>query len=457
LAELLRLPEKLTYESALAFLRSRGNEVQGIHLGLHRIQEVARALGNPHLAYVVLHLAGTNGKGSVAAMSEAILRRSGRRTGLYTSPHLINVKERIQVDGRPVSSRSFASLVSRIRTVEARLVRNRRIERPLTYFEFVTACAFLCFVEKKVDVAVVEVGLGGLLDATNIVFPQACVITGISYDHQEFLGDTLAQIAGEKAGIIKPGIPVISGCQARDARRVILGKAQSEGAPVLEIDRDCALEITEFRKGRCTIDFATPCRKLREIRLSLAGKHQARNAAMAIAAIDVLAPGIPAQDIRFALGNTFWPGRLDEYHADRRTLLEGAHNAEGAALLRDFLAEQNESRYELVFGAVRDKDIRAMSRFLFPAAQRIHLTPLNNPRSTPAEKIASVAGRFREKMEIHANAQEALRAAWNSCRPGGLVVVTGSLYLVGELLPIVRAASNRSGARCHSRGFCLDP
>jgi dihydrofolate synthase/folylpolyglutamate synthase len=443
LAELLRLQETLNYSSALEFLGCRGNEIQGIHLGLHRIEEMALALGNPHRQYPVLHIAGTNGKGSVAAMSEAILRRSGRRTGLYTSPHLVRVEERIQVDGRPVSPRSFASLVSRVAAREADLTRERRIKRPLTYFEFVTACAFLHFAERQIDIAVIEVGLGGLLDATNIVHPRACVITGISYDHREILGNTLAKIAGEKAGIIKPGIPLVSGCRAPSARRAILRKARAEDAPVTEIDRDCDLRIQADRRGRCVIDLTTRDRTIRGVRLSLAGVHQARNAALAISAVDALDYRIPAGDIRAGLAGTIWPGRLDEYGARRRTLLDGAHNAEGAELLRAFLMQRNASGYELVFGAVRDKDIPAMARALFPGARKIHLTPFANSRSAPAVDIASKTERFRRKLELHTHARAALTRAWESCPPGGLVVVTGSLYLVGELLPFVRAAAKR--------------
>jgi dihydrofolate synthase / folylpolyglutamate synthase len=437
----------LNYATALEFLRSRGNEIQGIHLGLHRIREVARALGNPQASFPALHIAGTNGKGSVAAMSEAILRQGGLRTGLYTSPHLMKVEERIRVDGRLISPRRFAVLISRIRAVEKKLVAQGHLDRALTYFEFLTACAFLHFAEQKIDVAVVEVGLGGLLDATNIVLPRACVITGISYDHCEFLGETLAQIAGEKAGIIKPGIPLISGCQARDARRVILRKARDERSPVLEIDRDCHLEITAFRKGRCTINFETPFRKYAGIRLSLAGEYQARNAAMAIAAVEAVGAGVPLRDIRAAMAHTSWPGRLDEYSAPKRTLLEGAHNAEGAEALREHLAQRREEGYELVFGAVRDKDIARMARILFPSARKVHLTPFHNARATPAPEIAAAAKPFRDKLEIHSDSLLALRAAWNSCRTGGLVVVTGSLYLVGELLPFVRSSVKRSPAR----------
>ena len=232
--------------------------MQGIYLGLHRIRAMMQALGNPQQKFPALHIAGTNGKGSVAAMSESILRHGGRRTALYTSPDLVRVEERICVAGRPISPRRFASMVDRVRAVETELVRRSRIDRCLTYFEFITAGAFLHFSEEKIDIAVVEVGLGGALDATNVVCPRACVITGISYDHQNLLGNTLAEIAGEKAGIIKQGVPVVSGCRPIEARRVIRRKARLAHAPLIEIDRDCTLRIVEDRRGFCTIDLETP-------------------------------------------------------------------------------------------------------------------------------------------------------------------------------------------------------
>lgn len=391
-----------------------------------------------------MHIAGTNGKGSVAAMSESILRHGGLRTALYTSPDLVRVEERICVAGRPISPRRFASMVDRIRRVESELLRRRRIDRILTYFEFITAGAFLHFVEEKIDIAVVEVGLGGALDATNVVRPRACVITGISYDHQNLLGNTLAEIAGEKAGIIKQGVPVVSGCRPMEARRVIRRKARLADAPLLEIDKDCVLKIVDDRRGFCTIDLETPRRSYRRLRLSLAGEYQARNAALAVSAVESIEDlPVTRTAVRLGLSRTRWPGRLDEYRAGRRTLLEGAHNPEGAAQLREFLLKRNEPEVHLVFGAVRDKDIRKMSGLLFPLARSIHLTPLRNSRSASAEDIAALQPRFRNRIELHADSRAALESAWNRCPRKGLVVVTGSLYLVGELLPFVQQKTDR--------------
>jgi len=415
-----------------------------MHLGLHRMQAVMHVLGDPHRKFPVLHIAGTNGKGSVAAFSESILRHGGRRTGLYTSPHLVRIEERIQVAGRLISPPRFASLIERIREAEAELLEKDSIDRPLTFFEFITACAFLHFCDRRVDIAVIEVGLGGLLDATNVVVPRACVITGISWDHQNLLGHTLGAIAGEKAGIIKPGVPVVSGCRAGEARRVIRGKAREMGAPLLELGRDFTMRVTAVRNGRPVIDLQTPGRTYRRLQVALAGEHQARNAALAVAATEQLEM-LPANAsaVRSGLVAARWPGRLDQYDAQRRTLMEGAHNPEGILLLRQFLRERKEKEVHLVFGAVRDKDIRRMTAALFPLAQSIHLTPLRNSRSAAAEDIAAINSRFHKRIELHPDSRSALEAAWDRCSRKGLVVVTGSLYLVGELLPVVQE-SNRS-------------
>ncbi len=428
----------MNYTSALEFLNRRGNEVQGIHLGLHRTQALMEELGNPHLHYAVLHIGGTNGKGSVAAMSESVLRHAGWKTGLYTSPHLLRIEERIRTEGRQISPRRLASLISTIRDAEAVLLRSQVIERSLTWFEFMTCCAFQFFAEEKVQVAVVEVGLGGTMDATNIVRPQACVITGVSYDHQNLLGKTLAAIAGEKAGILKTGVPAITGCNAPAALRVIRRAARVNGAPLLEIDRDCRIRILRQTGGRFTFSLQTPGRTYSNLRLSLAGRHQMRNAALAVCAVDALtSQQVSTRDIQRGIAATRWPGRLDEYRVYRRTLLEGAHNHEGACLLSSHLKSRGEKEVHLVFSALRDKDIRKMGGELFPLARSIHLAPLNNSRTADPADILAMFQRFASRTRIHACSREALRAAWQECSRSGLVVVTGSLYLLGELLPLV--------------------
>lgn len=438
-------PHKIVnYRETLDFLNRRGNEVLGIHLGLHRIRTMMEALGNPNLEFPALHVAGTNGKGSVAAMSESILRHGGWKTGLYTSPHLIRIEERIQVNGRQISPRALARLTTEIQKEELGLLQRGALDRPLTFFELITAAAFLCFAQSKVDIAVVEVGLGGLLDATNIIVPRACVITGISYDHQNFLGNTLAQIAKEKAGIIEPGIPVISGCRRESARRVILQKAHAVRSPIFEIERDCRIQVEGEIDGRAIISLHTPARDYLHMHLSLAGEHQARNAALAVMAVELM-KGFPVPQAAFrrGLASTIWPGRLDSYRFPRRTLLDGAHNPEGAQCLREFLSRHRESEIHLVFAALRDKDIRRMGACLFPLARTIHLAQLSNARSAHPEEIREAHRDFHDRIFDHKNPQAALKAAWQECSPEGLVVASGSLYLLGELLPMIQKINRR--------------
>jgi dihydrofolate synthase/folylpolyglutamate synthase len=433
-------PKSMNHSETLEYLARKGNEVQMMHLGLHRTRAMMQALGDPQEKYPSIHIAGTNGKGSVAAMSESILRHAGLTTGLYTSPHLVRVEERIRLDGRQITPRRFSSLATRIRSTETSLLERKILDRPLTTFEFLTCCAFLSFAEEKVAVAIFEVGLGGKLDATNIVHPLVSVITGISLDHQNYLGRTLTKIAGEKAGIIKDGVPVISACITPGPRRVIRNQAKRVHAPLLEVGRDAVIRNLRELRGHYSFDLRTPLREYRNLRLSLAGEHQTRNAALAVMAIEALKSfPIKIADIRNGLADTGWSGRLDEYRCRRRTLLDGAHNPEGAQLLRDFLIREKEREVHLVFGVVRDKNIRGIGSAIFPIATSIHLTPLTNTRSADPGEVAALHKRYRSCMKIHSSMREALRAAWKECPASGLVVVTGSLYLVGELLPLVQA------------------
>jgi dihydrofolate synthase/folylpolyglutamate synthase len=432
----------MNHHDTLEYLNRKGNEVQMMHLGLHRTRAMMQALGNPQDTYPSIHIAGTNGKGSVAAMSESILRHAGMVTGLYTSPHLVRVEERLRVNGEQISPRRFSALATRIRKTEASLLKKKILDRPLTTFEFLTCCAFLHFAQEKVDIAVFEVGLGGKLDATNIVHPLVSAITGISLDHQNYLGRTLTKIAAEKAGIIKEGVPVISGCSAPAPRRVILNQAKAVQAPLLEIGRDAAIRNMRATRGHYTFDLRTPLREYKNLRLSLAGEHQTRNAAIAVMAMEALKSfTIKVGDIRSGLAHTGWSGRLDAYQSRKRTLLDGAHNPEGAQLLRDFLIKEKEKEVHLVFGVVRDKNIQGIGSAIFPVAAGIHLTPLTNTRSADPSEVAALHKRYRSRMKIHADMREALNSAWDECSATGLVVVTGSLYLVGELLPVVQAYS----------------
>jgi len=413
--------------------------VQTMHLGLHRTEAVMKALNDPQTRYASIHIAGTNGKGSVAAMTESIMRHAGYRTGLFTSPHLVRVEERFRINGSQIHPRTFAVIATRVRETEAVLLKQKKLDRYLTTFEFLTCCALLYFAEKKVDIAVIEVGLGGKLDATNVIHPLVSVITRISYDHQNYLGNSLTKISGEKAGIIKKGVPVISGCRDRTPMRVIRSRAKKVQAQVLESFHACRIEIKGEPHRHCRIDLKTPLRKHRNLKLPLAGAYQAENAALAVLAVEALELfPVKVKDIHKGLASVRWPGRLDEYLSRRKTILDGAHNPDAAQRLRDYLTGRKEQEVHLVFGAVQDKNIRGIASRLFPMATSIHLTPLTNTRSASPDDVAAMAPRYRARITTHSDMRKALYAAWKQCSPHGLVVVTGSFYLVGELLPLVQ-------------------
>jgi dihydrofolate synthase/folylpolyglutamate synthase len=438
----------MNHSETLTYLARKGNEVQAMHLGLHRTQAMMRALENPQARYPSVHIAGTNGKGSVAALMESILRHAGWTTGLYTSPHLVRVEERIRINGLQVSPRSFSALATRIRNSESALLRKRLLDRPMTTFEFLTCCAFLHFARKKIDIAVVEVGLGGKLDATNVIHPLVSVITGVSLDHQNYLGNNLSMIAGEKAGIIKETAPVISGCCTPTPRRIVRKRAKEVKAPLLEACGSCEIRIRKKTGRGCIFDLRTPKREYQSLRLPLAGDYQTRNAALALLALETLDSfPVGMEHIRRGLAATRWLGRLDEYRSRRRTLLDGAHNPEGAKSLRDYLLEKREKEIHFVFGAVRDKNIREIGAALFPLAAGIHLTPLVNTRTSNPAEVAYLHKHFRPRMKIYPDMFAALHGAWDECSPSGLVVVTGSLYLVGELLPLVQKAVSRPASK----------
>jgi dihydrofolate synthase/folylpolyglutamate synthase len=434
----------MNHKETLEYLNQKGNEVQMMHLGLHRTAAMMEALGNPHMKYPSVHIAGTNGKGSVAAMTEAILRAAGLVTGMYTSPHLVRVEERIRVGGVPVPASAFASLASDVRAAEETLLAKGILDRALTTFEFLTCCAFLRFARQKVDIAVMEVGLGGKLDATNVIKPLCSIITSIALDHQQYLGNTIKKIAAEKAGIIKKGIPVISGCGDPAAEEVVRRRAKAVKTRLLELGGDLVIQNVRMRGGRATMDLQTPARRYTNLKLSLAGEFQTRNAALAVAAVETLEQfGVGSGDIRRGLSGTRWEGRLDEYGAARRTLFDGAHNPAAAAILYEYLKQRKESEIHMVFGAMRDKNIQEVAAILFPLAKRIYLTPLLNTRAAAPEDIANMFPDCRGRMTICRDMTSALRTAWANCPPSGLTLITGSLYLVGDLLPVVKRSAKK--------------
>ena len=428
----------MEFSESVDYLYGLGNEILAMKLGLETIRLLAVELGSPQESFPAIHIAGTNGKGSTAAMTEAILRAGGVRTGLYTSPHLISITERIRVGGEPIPAEQFARLATVVRAAGERLVTRGQLPASPTFFEQVTAIAFLWFAEQQVELAVLEVGMGGRLDATNICRPMVTAITPVGLDHQQYLGETIGAIAGEKAGILKPGIPVVIAPQEPSARDVILARAAEVGAPVAGVEiaaetvsRTVDLrQWVEFQTGRGSFDAC----------LSLRGDHQRRNATTAVAIIEVLASAgwsIGPNSIVAGLENCYWPGRLDlrSGPAGRAVLSDGAHNEAGAWVLADFLGDYCAGRpLTLVFGAMRDKDLAAIARPLFPLFGRIVLTGIDNPRALDPEEIDLAEVGIDGEAERVAMVGGALELAARLTPPEGLIVVAGSLYLVGEVL-----------------------
>jgi dihydrofolate synthase/folylpolyglutamate synthase len=417
-----------TPEEAIAFLSSL--PMSTFKFGLERITSALSALGNPERAFVSLHVAGTNGKGSTCAFAESILRAQGHRVGLYSSPHLITVNERFKVSGVDISD---ALLGQRILEVLKRVPEAASSPPPLTYFELGTAVAFWHFAAERVKAAVVETGLGGRLDATSALAPRAVAITPISYDHMEYLGDTLTSIAGEKAGIFKQGVPAAVSRQPAEAMDVIRRRAAELSVPLRIEGEDFALQETS--PGRFAYRGWT--REISELTLGLRGAHQVQNAAVAVAALELLAlSGVAVTEaaIREGLASARWPGRLEELGGTPPVVVDGAHNEAGAAALVSALdALYPGRRVHLVFGVLQDKRVDGMARLLFPRCASVHLCPPDSPRALLPREYADLARGLNARVCVLESVSEALASARAVARPDDVVLCAGSLYLVGEV------------------------
>jgi dihydrofolate synthase / folylpolyglutamate synthase len=410
------------YEDALGWLSSL--EVSaGWDLRLERMRAALALRGHPEAHWPAVHVAGTNGKGSTAAMLDAILRAAGYRTGLYTSPHLVDFCERIRVDGRTIPRGTVVEAIGDLR----RELGAAGI--PLTHFEVATLIAFEWFAARRVDVAVVEVGLGGRLDATNVVHPTVTAITSIALDHVEYLGPDVAMIAGEKAGIAKPGIPLALGRVPTEAERVIAARAHEVGAPLARAGVDGVLD--ELPDG--TLRFRARDMTWDGLRLALPGTFQRSNAAVALLALALAADRLPcAPDaVRRGLATVHWPGRLAVVGRAPLVVLDGAHNAAGIEALMGELPRIVAGRpLDLVFAVMADKDRLAMLAPLLRSVRRAILTRVGRRGASPEDVAAAVGGRV--PVEIIDDPRVAVRRAFRQAEPAAAVLVTGSLFLVGE-------------------------
>lgn len=402
----------------------------GIRLGLERIQALVDALGRPDRAYRSIIVAGTNGKGSVSAMTERGLRAAGYRTGRYTSPHLLHLEERFAIDGTDADARALDRAIARVQRAAGSL------DGPPSYFEATTAAALELFRAAQVDVAVLEVGLGGRLDATNVTTPVAAAITAVDFDHQQLLGDTLAAIAAEKAGVIKRGGLAVLGANGPVVETVVADRCRAVGAGLVRAT--AGVEARTWLEGdRTMLELRTPDGNYGTLALGLRGRHQADNAVTAVRLLETLRArslfDVPDHAIRTAVEDVLWPGRLELVRADGHdVLIDGAHNAAGAAALVAYLAEAYGRRLPLVVGMMGDKDVAAVAGALADAASIIVCTTAQNARAMPADELAAIVARRAPGLDVRVagDPRDALRVA---AAHGSPVVVAGSLYLAGEV------------------------
>ena len=416
----------MNYPDSVQFLYALGNEIKTAKFGLQRIRAVAGALGNPHERGRYVHVAGTNGKGSVCAMIESALRAAGGRTGLFTSPHLSEPVERIRLDGQSVTAARFAAAFERVHAAVEKLLEEGAIDLHATYFETVTAMAFAIFAEEAVDTAVLEVGLGGRLDATNIVRPELCVITPIDFDHEAWLGRSLESIAGEKAGILKAGVPAVFARQRPEVAPILNARAREVGAPVTRAEDwpICHLEL-DTRGSRFELG---PLR----IECPLAGEHQVENAATA--AVAAMQLGLPGHAIERGIASVRWPGRLERVCEDPEIILDGAHNPAGARSLAAYIRRFYAGRpVRLIFGAMRDKAVAEIGGILFPHAQEVILTAPRQARAVSPEALRELGG--HAGLKVAASIEDALALALTA--PAPVTFITGSLFLVAEARAIL--------------------
>lgn len=429
----------MTYADSVRHLYALGNELKiGAKWTLDRMQVLMARLGHPERLDCLVHVAGTNGKGSTAAMIAAALRASGRRVGLFTSPHLISPTERIQIDGDPISETRFAQAFEAVHHAALALQAEGAIDAHPSYFETVTAMAFWLFAgrdgQPPCQTSVIEVGLGGRLDATNVVTPQVSVITPVSFDHESFLGNTIESIAAEKAGIIKPDVPVVVSRQNPAPRAVIASRAESLRAPIVDA---ATLPVTNasFLPFGCRfvldgLEYGCP----------LPGRHQFQNAITAIAACRLLQ--LPPTAVQLGLASAKWPGRLEYMRRSPDFILDGAHNPAGAAALASYVREFLTNRpVWIVYGTMRDKAIDEVVDLIFPLADRLILTAPDFPRALRPEAIVELAG--QNEATIAPNVPSAIAAA-EKAPPDTAVIFTGSLFLVGEVRAHLLAARDPS-------------
>jgi len=432
----------MNYRQCLSYL----DHIQalGIKFGLDNVRTVLEELNHPQKEFMSIQVAGSNGKGSVCAMVTRILTHHNIKCGLFTSPHLIDIEERIRIGMELIPRKEFCTLLTFLKQVIHKLIDTGKLKTSPTYFEIMTLLAFLYFKEKEVDMAVLEVGMGGRFDATTVVDPIITAITTISEEHQEFLGESLSEIAFEKAGVIKPGVPVISGVEDEMARRTIRHRARELKAPFTDVFGENTHFSQRKIKDRHLFKYTNKDVSY-EYSPFLPGLHQGKNAAVAInVASQIRAGANPLQKDKIIKGieSTKWEGRLEVFSRRPLILMDGAHNIEGAQALRRYVSEFVGSLSVLIFAVMREKKIKEISKCLFPLAHRVILTMFRFHKSaTPREILSEVSG-TRENIICEPSPEKALQKAVDSVNKDGSILITGSLYIVGDMKKIIKETKN---------------
>jgi dihydrofolate synthase/folylpolyglutamate synthase len=427
----------LTFPETTAFLYSLGHELKVVKWDLARMRTLLTALGDPHRRGRFVHVAGTNGKGSTCAMLESALRTSGLRTGLYTSPHLMSPRERIVIAGEKIPEAEWVAAFTEVHSAAERMLAADRIDAHPSFFETVTAMAFVAFARGGVEMVVLETGLGGRLDATNVVDPEISVITPVDFDHEAFLGSSIESIAAEKAGILKPGRPAVFSAQRPEALRVLEKRALELD---IEVRHSSGWRVEDAQYGRNGSRFTLIADEEIPIECPLAGLHQVENARTAVTALARL--GIPSAAIRSGIASAIWPGRLERFPGPPETILDGAHNPAGARALADYIRRFFAGEpVRLIFGAMRDKAVDEVTNTLFPLAEEIILTAPAQPRALHPGSLVELLGET-EKARAHVteSVREALQlAAERDMTRPMTTFVSGSLFLVGEARELLTA------------------
>lgn len=426
----------MQFDEALQYLLSLGAETLTIKLGLRNTELLLAALGHPQNSFPSVQIAGTNGKGSTAVILDSICRTAGLKTGLYTSPHLVSITERIRVSGREISTNQFACHATSVRNASLALINQSQLETPPTFFEQVTAIALAAFKESNVDLAILETGLGGRLDATSVAKAQLVAITPVGLDHEEYLGTTLASIAAEKAAIIRPGVTAIIAPQAAEVLDVILRRC--EHCKVQPSIDECSANVEEVTQdGHLRVTFKTPHDLYSNVIPGLRGRHQLTNVALAIRLAESLRDqgfAISRSAVVEGIEQARHPGRLELWEGHPRVMFDGAHNPSGTLALRKYLDEFVTVPVTLVFGAMRDKNLEEMATNLFSVAHRVILTQPESARAASLEMLQRLGSSLvdDERISTAGSVKSAILKAREVTPPNGLICFSGSLYLIGE-------------------------